>query len=609
MKKFGYLLFFLSFLLLPFSVSASEVNYDIDAYKIDASIKEDGSLDVCEYIKQTGTFNGYVRDLVYNGSNRLYSASGISNINVFDLNVSNMSRGEKFTLVSSASKGDRLVYEMDSRYNGYSLTMYNASKSSSRGYVVCYTLNDVVLVHNDVAELYWNFIGDGFDDLLSNVSINVYLPNKDETLRVWAHGPLYGEVYPYHDVTSYVKASIAYVNPNNAIDVRMTFNKDLVPFATKTDDSDALSSILAEEEERANDANRQRERAKTIILIQKIVFYAYFVIIIAILVYAYFKYDKELKSSFTNKYYRDFPNNYGPCDVEYLFKKRITTLSYSASILEIIRKKALKVEDVDGKKNKYKLVVGDAKEDLTGEEARIFNFIVNTIGNGKEVTLDALNNYGKRESTANKFLNNFNTWKEATTRKAKTLNFFEKSKTGLLIVIVLLLSIGAGLLVLSYNPLWMVLIFIVGVSAIIYLACIKKRTKEGVLEYSKWLAFKRFLLDFSRLDEKELPEIALWEKYLVYATVLGVAKELQQTMKIRLNEMGNTNTDDLTRMYMMNSIINSNLNQTINNTVSRAISVSNSTIAASQSSSGSGGGGGFSSGGGFGGGGGGGHGF
>ena len=32
----------------------------------------------------------------------------------------------------------------------------------------------------------------------------------------------------------------------------------------------------------------------------------------------------------------------------------------------------------------------------------------------------------------------------------------------------------------------------------------------------KWTAFKKFLNDFGSFDVKELPEIKLWERYLVF---------------------------------------------------------------------------------------------
>ena len=34
------------------------------------------------------------------------------------------------------------------------------------------------------------------------------------------------------------------------------------------------------------------------------------------------------------------------------------------------------------------------------------------------------------------------------------------------------------------------------------------------------------MLDFGRMDTKDLPEIVLWEKYLAYAVTLGCADKL-----------------------------------------------------------------------------------
>jgi uncharacterized membrane protein len=47
-----------------------------------------------------------------------------------------------------------------------------------------------------------------------------------------------------------------------------------------------------------------------------------------------------------------------------------------------------------------------------------------------------------------------------------------------------------------------------------------------------WRAFKRFLLHFSSLDRAEIPSLVVWEHYLVYAVVLGVAKEVLEQLKV-----------------------------------------------------------------------------
>ena len=106
------------------------------------------------------------------------------------------------------------------------------------------------------------------------------------------------------------------------------------------------------------------------------------------------------------------------------------------------------------------------------------------------------------------------------------------------------------------------------------------------------------------MDEKSLPEIILWEKYLVYAVVLGCADKLSKTMKIKLENMNVDYTFSFDPITFTNLRI---ISHTVSSSVHSArVSSYSSSSGGSNWSSGSGGGGGFSSGGGFGGGGGGG---
>ena len=147
-------------------------------------------------------------------------------------------------------------------------------------------------------------------------------------------------------------------------------------------------------------------------------------------------------------------------------------------------------------------------------------------------------------------------------------------------------------------------VILIALILIIYTAIAKKRTEKGALEYKKWKAFKQFLKDFGSMDEKSLPEIILWEKYLVYAVVLGCADKLSKTMKIKLENMN----VDYTFSFDPNTFTNLRIvSHTVSSSVHSAkVSSYSSSSGGSNWSSGSGGGGGFSSGGGFGGGGGGG---
>lgn len=104
------------------------------------------------------------------------------------------------------------------------------------------------------------------------------------------------------------------------------------------------------------------------------------------------------------------------------------------------------------------------------------------------------------------------------------------------------------------------------------------------------------------MKQKEVPELVLWEKYLVYATVFGISEKVLKQLKLvypQLSDEEYLHSHGYTYMYLMysGSFHNSFLS-------SLNTSVGTSYTNLTNYSSGSGGGGGFSSGGGFGGGGG-----
>ena len=157
----------------------------------------------------------------------------------------------------------------------------------------------------------------------------------------------------------------------------------------------------------------------------------------------------------------------------------------------------------------------------------------------------------------------------------------------------------------------MVVNIILSIGIFIYTLAFKKRTKYGNEHYVRWKAFKRFLEDFGDFKNKELPEITLWEKYMVYATVFGIADKVSKVMNVKIKEMqlDNANIDYNFTTYYYHCNLSNYINSAITSAVSQAAATAAAEIAKTAASSGSGSGGGFSGGGGFGGGGGGGRGF
>lgn len=89
----------------------------------------------------------------------------------------------------------------------------------------------------------------------------------------------------------------------------------------------------------------------------------------------------------------------------------------------------------------------------------------------------------------------------------------------------------------------------------------KKITDKGVAMMNQTLGFKKFLEDFTLISEREAREVALWDGYLIYAALFGIADKVAKEMKRiypdfeKVSDLtGRGNTDVLTTLYLTNSM-------------------------------------------------------
>ena len=616
--------------ILP-SVSSFFSSEPTDKFLSEIEILSDGSIKVRELIKMNGEYNGMDRDISYasyrnkpyngelsaiEGNSTLYDGSGITDVSVGSisddgsLTFDDFNRSVNyFDEVSYASNGTSSKYTYDTFMNEVNLKLYNPSDLDEIFYIE-YTVTDVVVVHEDTAELAWNTLGDGYRENIGDYGVKVILPGSDSDYRVWLHGPLNGEIERTNDREAL--GTFNFLGAYNPVSVRLIFNKDLVPNATKMSGLTAKNAIINYQTELSDEANRERERIQrqntTLIIISSI----WGVIAIGLAVSVYLREKKMKKTAFNMEYFRDFPGSYGPEVLEYLLDKNVTEKSLSATILNLIYKKVLKVEVIDRKlKDDYKLVLQEYDETkLTETEKIALNLIINEIGNSKEVVLSHIKKHCSTLSNANKVMDLYNDFIKTSKNLGKNEKFFANTP-GIVAFSVIFSLLGLILTFISFSLdlAWLgIIIIILIVVLIIFVITRKFYTKKGAEHYAKWMAHKRFLEDFSRFNEKELPEVTLWDKYLVYAVILDCADKLSKEMELK---MPNMDTTDATYVgynpYMTHYIITSNLYSSINSGIHTAVASSRSSIAASHSSSGGGfGGGSIGGGGSFGGGGGGG---
>ena len=602
-----------------------------DKFLSEIEILDNGSIKVRELIKMNGEYNDMERDVSYanssskpyngdisaiEGNTTLYDGSSITNVKVGsisddgDLTFDDFNRNiNYFDKVNFASNGEASKYTYNTFMDEVNLKLFNPSDLDEIFYIE-YTVNDVVVVHNDIAELAWNTLGDGYRENIGDYEVKVILPNSDNDYRVWLHGPLNGEIKRTNNKE--VLGTFNFLGAYNPVSVRLIFDKSLVPNATKNSGLTAKDAIIDYQTKLSDEANKERERIERQNMILIITSTIWGIIAISLAVSVYLREKKMKKTAFTMEYFRDFPRSYGPEVLEYLIDKNITEKSLSATILNLIYKKVLKVEVINKKrKDDYKLILQEYDPNtLTEPEKIALNLIINEIGNSKEVILSTIRKHCSTLSNANNVMDLYNDFIKTSKDLGKNEKFFAKTP-GLVASAVIFSLLGTVLAFISFglDLSWLgIIIIILMIFLIIFVITRKFYTKKGAEHYAKWMAHKRFLEDFSRFNEKELPEVTLWDKYLVYAVVLDCADKLSKEMELKMPNMDTTNTTYVGyNPYMTHYFITSNIYSSINSGIHTAVASSRSSIAASQTSSGGGfGGGSIGGGGSFGGGGGGG---
>ena len=82
-----------------------------------------------------------------------------------------------------------------------------------------------------------------------------------------------------------------------------------------------------------------------------------------------------------------------------------------------------------------------------------------------------------------------------------------------------------------------------------------------------WWCLKKFLNEFSNIKDRESIEVALWEEYLMYAQIFGIAdKVAKQFKKLYPNEIASYNERygyDINDIIFINMISSSGMNSAI----------------------------------------------
>ena len=621
-------MFIIIIALVLLGETKSQASLHLKNLDFQVQINDDGSMNVVE-----------TWDIKVSDTNTLYKTfikDDTKYSSIMDVSVKDITKGEN-NIFNRASKWE---YHLPKGYffagtnnKGENEIAWGVSIESTtrKQYLISYRVNDVITKYNDCAELYWQFLGNEFEISANKITGTIKLPANVqhlEDLKVWGHTKyLNGEVKVVSSDT--IEFNLNNYKSKNYVEVRLAMPTYLFEKVSSENISqeEKLDDIIKEETEWANEANARRDRRnknfKLLILATILVNTS-----IGIMFSKKIKKNKQFLEKNPNilpeqqlEYYRELPDKEEtPLEAVFIlktgYKQSCLPNVFSATILNFALKGYIRIEQ---KGKTIKILLNKIKTDeLTGDEKKVLE-ILRAASNNNELTMAELEKYIKNYPS--KLMNLNSTFEKVSKTQASEKGKFDTNRFNKQIVyaeknvgyiFILIIIIIASIFTIGYaykNVQGMLitctiisLAFFIVVTIINLILNMKITTsfngftQKGINEQEQWKAFKKYMEDFSYLDEKEVPELVLWEKYLVYATAFGIADKVLKQLKVKYPELNNQDT--ISNMVLFNAMYNA---KGLNANFINSISTSTSRMYSSTYSSGSGSGGGFSGGGGFGG--------
>lgn len=621
-KKILLIIAFAFFILLLNSENAQAASKSqyLNNWIFDVQVNSDGSMNVTETwdveIRNTNTlFKTFDLDKT--------KFSGIKNVSVTEVtNGQNKTFGSVSQWMEHVTKD---CYFGGMNHDGQFEIAWGVGLDNSRDtrkYKISYTVQDAISKNPDCYELYWQFVGKKFKISADRITGTIRLPQSatnKEDIRVWGHTEdLNGEIHVTSNNT--VSFDIKDFVYGKFVEVRVAIPSYFNISSGRTSRL-TLQNIIDEETKWANEANERRESKR----IAGIAISGFLSVVSVIFIILILKNTSKKKIQLNEmvkfiptqplQYFRDIPDsNASPGETILLIKQKVQKFMsteigdiFSATLLELSLKKALDFNiqyDARGKEIIIiRLFYNNSLSLQRPDEKAIYNFLIQASANTNYmISFDDLGKYIKKHSSKVVEL------KDKLDREAEeTLNlkrFIDvnekikqtKSQTAIALYILATVysaigaSISGGLGSFAIYP-------IIGLClASIYGLVISKKfsnkinvfTQFGVDEGEKWKGLKNFMANFSTMERKYIPEVVIWEQYLVYATAFGMADQVIKQLKEVYPEIVN-NVNFNSGVYV-GHMMHSNFSSSLSHSISSAMS--------STYSSATGGGGGFSGGGG-----------
>jgi len=526
-------------------------SYHIASADVTIEVESDGSLLVTERLTFDfdGSFSGAYRDIQLRGDETFELVSVGDELVTYD-------SGGCAWLGCSSPAG---TYGLDEQPGLARIVWHHSSDDEQRTFELVYRMNRAVTVYDDVADLNYQVWGDQWEVRADRVTAEVHLPQgaSEGDLRVYGHPyGVDGETSLGEDGVS-PSLEARNVPPHTFVEIRVVFPPDLL---TSSDGvtliaGAGLDTILGEEEEWAERANEARAAARNGLIGGGLAFVA---LVGGAGGLVYFRYGREPRTGYDREYEQFPPSELSPAEVGALVSQGgVSEKQFTATLFDLIRQGVITAEPTQVTKVTWggfrseditDLVLGLPDEDPTGLrdfEQSVLTVLRRALAGGT-MPLHELNDAIRSDAAAN--AKSYQVFRDRVLDAVRRGRMLDDSGTAASWMV------GFGVVVLVVAAFFWLsrstsgtpgteafpILFLVGavlgaVGLFILLAFRKvrtKRTKKGAVEAERWMAFRRYLKDFSRLEEAPAISLPLWEQFLVYGISLGVAEEVLEQARL-----------------------------------------------------------------------------
>ncbi|HUV35813.1 MAG TPA: DUF2207 domain-containing protein [Patescibacteria group bacterium] len=470
--------------------------------------------------------------------------------------------------VWDADSGEKLRSEVTSDPGSVRLTWYYTASHETRRFAIRYRIGNAVQRFGEVAQFYWKGIEERHASL-GQVRIRIIPPTPSPRLfKVFVHGDAPPGILDIAGDFGEATVDQSSIPRRSFVELRVLLDPALFPLATVRTDQ-TYETILANEKRIAERTLRTARRKRAVVT------GAIVIVMILIGTYAWLfaRFGREPHISYDHSYEREPPRDLPPSVLPAIMTQSAAQISempkaFAATLLECARLGYLSIHETEGdgllgtgfmKKTGFtyratqkgeallldKPVVRAAGErELTAFEIDVFKVVFNGAGAGTTATSGQIEEWGKKMKGRKSAFLLFAEPRAKLLRERFEKEYFPLDDRGSEKVKgwfrASSIAVGVCLMVLFFTALRTPVVIGLGAFVILFGALasvpLARRTPQAALEHERWQAFKKFMTDFSAMKEAGPSLLPLWERYLVYATALGVAEKLLSNLKLVARE-------------------------------------------------------------------------